>query len=218
MAAETVTTCRAGNALTRSGPDCPSAYGPLGSDLGDAVDYDPNLLDDPQWPCGKHKRVLIFPSYMVSRGEAAGRPSRGCAAWNGVPLSDPAQPPWGPSRGLADGETRAGPPRVLSVTACTRHVSYQLPAHSPERGICGPTRRGWPTGLAEAQLARWSPRQGRSAVPAEQTRGTGSGRLGAPRGKWTQGGAGVACRLPRCCCCFSGFSRCPLCECGFGSG
>lgn len=38
----------------------------LGSDLGDFMDYDPNLLDDPQWPCGKHKRVLIFPSYMVS--------------------------------------------------------------------------------------------------------------------------------------------------------
>ncbi|OWK01637.1 hypothetical protein Celaphus_00017661 [Cervus elaphus hippelaphus] len=35
-----------------------------GSDLGDFMDYDPNLLDDPQWPCGKHKRVLIFPSYM----------------------------------------------------------------------------------------------------------------------------------------------------------
>lgn len=32
------------------------------------MDYDPNLLDDPQWPCGKHKRVLIFPSYMVSSG------------------------------------------------------------------------------------------------------------------------------------------------------
>ncbi|KAL2308454.1 hypothetical protein Nmel_001495 [Mimus melanotis] len=37
----------------------------IGSDLGDFVEYDPNLLDDPQWPCGKHKRVLIFPSYMV---------------------------------------------------------------------------------------------------------------------------------------------------------
>ncbi|EPY78189.1 hypothetical protein CB1_001112002 [Camelus ferus] len=36
-----------------------------GSDLGDFMDYDPNLLDDPQWPCGKHKRVLIFPSYML---------------------------------------------------------------------------------------------------------------------------------------------------------
>lgn len=29
-------------------------------------DYDPNLLSDPQWPCGKHKRVLIFSSYVVS--------------------------------------------------------------------------------------------------------------------------------------------------------
>ncbi|XP_073487574.1 CDK5 and ABL1 enzyme substrate 1 isoform X2 [Aquarana catesbeiana] len=37
-----------------------------GSDIGDFTDYDPNLLDDPQWPCGKHKRVLIFPSYMTT--------------------------------------------------------------------------------------------------------------------------------------------------------
>lgn len=29
-------------------------------------EYDPNLLSDPQWPCGRHKRVLIFASYMVS--------------------------------------------------------------------------------------------------------------------------------------------------------
>lgn len=38
----------------------------LGSDGGDAVEYNPNLLDDPQWPCGKHKRVLIFASYMTT--------------------------------------------------------------------------------------------------------------------------------------------------------
>lgn len=37
-----------------------------GSDIGDFIEYDPNLLDDPQWPCGKHKRVLIFPSYMTT--------------------------------------------------------------------------------------------------------------------------------------------------------
>lgn len=37
-----------------------------GNDGGDALEYNPNLLDDPQWPCGKHKRVLIFASYMVS--------------------------------------------------------------------------------------------------------------------------------------------------------
>ncbi|RXN35318.1 CDK5 and ABL1 enzyme substrate 1 isoform X2 [Labeo rohita] len=37
-----------------------------GNELGDFREYDPNLLDDPQWPCGKHKRVLIFPSYMTT--------------------------------------------------------------------------------------------------------------------------------------------------------
>ncbi|XP_063307548.1 CDK5 and ABL1 enzyme substrate 1 [Pelobates fuscus] len=37
-----------------------------GSDIGDFIEYDPNILDDPQWPCGKHKRVLIFPSYMTT--------------------------------------------------------------------------------------------------------------------------------------------------------
>lgn len=30
------------------------------------TEYDPNLLSDPQWPCGRHKRVLIFASYVVS--------------------------------------------------------------------------------------------------------------------------------------------------------
>ncbi|KAK2851992.1 hypothetical protein Q5P01_008268 [Channa striata] len=40
----------------------------VGLDLGveDVTDYDPNLLSDPQWPCGKHKRVLIFASYMTT--------------------------------------------------------------------------------------------------------------------------------------------------------
>ncbi|ELW48919.1 hypothetical protein TREES_T100014244 [Tupaia chinensis] len=37
-----------------------------GSDVGDTLEYNPNLLDDPQWPCGKHKRVLIFASYMTT--------------------------------------------------------------------------------------------------------------------------------------------------------
>ncbi|XP_060750969.1 CDK5 and ABL1 enzyme substrate 2 [Tachysurus vachellii] len=37
----------------------------VGFDLDDA-DYDPDLLSDPQWPCGKHKRVLIFASYMTT--------------------------------------------------------------------------------------------------------------------------------------------------------
>ncbi|XP_028850117.1 CDK5 and ABL1 enzyme substrate 2 [Denticeps clupeoides] len=39
----------------------------VGLDLGlDDADYDPNLLSDPQWPCGKHRRVLIFASYMTT--------------------------------------------------------------------------------------------------------------------------------------------------------
>ncbi|XP_061529530.1 CDK5 and ABL1 enzyme substrate 2-like [Phycodurus eques] len=40
----------------------------VGLDLGleDVTDYDPNILSDPQWPCGKHKRVLIFASYMTT--------------------------------------------------------------------------------------------------------------------------------------------------------
>ncbi|KFP04047.1 CDK5 and ABL1 enzyme substrate 2, partial [Calypte anna] len=38
----------------------------IGSEAGEAAEYDPNILDDPQWPCGKHKRVLIFASYMTT--------------------------------------------------------------------------------------------------------------------------------------------------------
>ncbi|XP_029687041.1 CDK5 and ABL1 enzyme substrate 1 isoform X2 [Takifugu rubripes] len=37
-----------------------------GNEVAEFREYDPNLLDDPQWPCGKHKRVLIFPSYMTT--------------------------------------------------------------------------------------------------------------------------------------------------------
>ncbi|XP_055452037.1 CDK5 and ABL1 enzyme substrate 2 isoform X3 [Psammomys obesus] len=51
----------------KSMPTKPTPAGTeLGSDGGDAVEYNPNLLDDPQWPCGKHKRVLIFASYMTT--------------------------------------------------------------------------------------------------------------------------------------------------------
>ncbi|XP_061839781.1 CDK5 and ABL1 enzyme substrate 2 [Nerophis lumbriciformis] len=32
----------------------------------EVADYDPNLLSDPQWPCGRHKRVLIFASYVTT--------------------------------------------------------------------------------------------------------------------------------------------------------
>ncbi|XP_076022941.1 CDK5 and ABL1 enzyme substrate 2-like [Genypterus blacodes] len=32
----------------------------------DLAEYDPQLLSDPQWPCGRHKRVLIFNSYVTT--------------------------------------------------------------------------------------------------------------------------------------------------------
>nr|XP_046200216.1 CDK5 and ABL1 enzyme substrate 2-like isoform X2 [Oncorhynchus gorbuscha]XP_046200217.1 CDK5 and ABL1 enzyme substrate 2-like isoform X2 [Oncorhynchus gorbuscha] len=40
----------------------------IGQDLNieDLADYDPYLLSDPQWPCGRHKRVLIFSSYVTT--------------------------------------------------------------------------------------------------------------------------------------------------------
>ncbi|XP_061487058.1 CDK5 and ABL1 enzyme substrate 2 [Rhineura floridana] len=38
----------------------------IGNEVGELAEYNPNLLDDPQWPCGKHKRVLIFASYMTT--------------------------------------------------------------------------------------------------------------------------------------------------------
>ncbi|XP_034445769.1 CDK5 and ABL1 enzyme substrate 2-like isoform X1 [Hippoglossus hippoglossus] len=32
----------------------------------EVAEYDPHLLSDPQWPCGRHKRVLIFASYVTT--------------------------------------------------------------------------------------------------------------------------------------------------------
>ncbi|XP_055044784.1 CDK5 and ABL1 enzyme substrate 2 [Misgurnus anguillicaudatus] len=54
------------NSIPRSYP--PSRLNSaVGLDLGlEDSDYDPNMLSDPQWPCGKHKRVLIFASYMTT--------------------------------------------------------------------------------------------------------------------------------------------------------
>ncbi|KAM3618283.1 uncharacterized protein V6R79_018533 [Siganus canaliculatus] len=52
------------------GRSCPPSRlnSTVGLDLGleEMMDYDPNLLSDPQWPCGKHKRVLVFASYMTT--------------------------------------------------------------------------------------------------------------------------------------------------------
>ncbi|XP_029107481.1 CDK5 and ABL1 enzyme substrate 2 [Scleropages formosus] len=46
----------------------PARLSSIGQDPGgdDQVEYNPNLLSDPHWPCGKHKRVLIFASYMTT--------------------------------------------------------------------------------------------------------------------------------------------------------
>lgn len=38
----------------------------------EVAEYDPNLLSDPHWPCGRHKRVLIFASYMVRFSSVCG--------------------------------------------------------------------------------------------------------------------------------------------------
>ncbi|XP_077402599.1 CDK5 and ABL1 enzyme substrate 2 isoform X2 [Vanacampus margaritifer] len=32
----------------------------------EVAEYDPSLLSDPQWPCGRHKRVLIFASHVTT--------------------------------------------------------------------------------------------------------------------------------------------------------
>ncbi|KAJ0036254.1 hypothetical protein NQD34_004931 [Periophthalmus magnuspinnatus] len=45
-------------------PRVPSS-GPQDTNL-EETEYDPNLLSDPQWPCGRHKRVLIFASYVTT--------------------------------------------------------------------------------------------------------------------------------------------------------
>nr|XP_057908165.1 CDK5 and ABL1 enzyme substrate 2 [Doryrhamphus excisus] len=58
------------SAHSMPGRSCPPSRlnSTVGLDLGleDVTDYDPNILSDPQWPCGKHKRVLIFASYMTT--------------------------------------------------------------------------------------------------------------------------------------------------------
>ncbi|KAF0035992.1 hypothetical protein F2P81_011304 [Scophthalmus maximus] len=52
--------------LTLQIPVSRSTHSMPGRGLDDVSDYDPNLLSDHQWPCGKHKRVLIFASYMTT--------------------------------------------------------------------------------------------------------------------------------------------------------
>ncbi|KAM4736971.1 CDK5 and ABL1 enzyme substrate 2-like isoform 2-T2 [Anableps anableps] len=49
--------------FTPARPSSGTAQDPYVEDGGD---YDPNLLSDPRWPCGRHKRVLIFASYVTT--------------------------------------------------------------------------------------------------------------------------------------------------------
>uniref|UniRef100_A0A3B4G804 Cdk5 and Abl enzyme substrate 2 n=1 Tax=Pundamilia nyererei TaxID=303518 RepID=A0A3B4G804_9CICH len=49
------------NALVRQ-----KSGGSSSGDVEEVAEYDPNLLSDPQWPCGRHKRVLIFASYVTT--------------------------------------------------------------------------------------------------------------------------------------------------------
>ncbi|XP_047205634.1 CDK5 and ABL1 enzyme substrate 2-like isoform X2 [Girardinichthys multiradiatus] len=44
-------------------PNSGTAQDPYIEEVGE---YDPNLLSDPRWPCGRHKRVLIFASYVTT--------------------------------------------------------------------------------------------------------------------------------------------------------
>ncbi|XP_053106594.1 CDK5 and ABL1 enzyme substrate 2 [Hemicordylus capensis] len=66
-----VPVCRASAPRNAGGPRFKTAAAKtipatdIGSE-GELAEYNPNLLDDPQWPCGKHKRVLIFASYMTT--------------------------------------------------------------------------------------------------------------------------------------------------------
>ncbi|MEQ2165111.1 hypothetical protein GOODEAATRI_013655 [Goodea atripinnis] len=48
---------------TAARPNSGTAQDPYIEEVGE---YDPNLLSDPRWPCGRHKRVLIFASYPVT--------------------------------------------------------------------------------------------------------------------------------------------------------
>lgn len=50
-------------AFTPAHPNSRTAQDPYIEEVGE---YDPNLLSDPRWPCGRHKRVLIFASYVTT--------------------------------------------------------------------------------------------------------------------------------------------------------
>lgn len=63
--AQTPQTRFRGNNQKNYTPRINSSTGPQDTST-EETEYDPNLLSDPQWPCGRHKRVLIFASYVTT--------------------------------------------------------------------------------------------------------------------------------------------------------
>uniref|UniRef100_A0A8C6S3B7 Cdk5 and Abl enzyme substrate 2a n=1 Tax=Neogobius melanostomus TaxID=47308 RepID=A0A8C6S3B7_9GOBI len=63
--AQTPQTRFRGNNQKNYTPRINSTTGPLDTNT-EETEYDPNMLSDPQWPCGRHKRVLIFASYVTT--------------------------------------------------------------------------------------------------------------------------------------------------------
>ncbi|XP_053173692.1 CDK5 and ABL1 enzyme substrate 2 isoform X1 [Scomber japonicus] len=55
-----------GNGQRNFTPARPNNAAPQDPCVEEVAEYDPNLLSDPQWPCGRHKRVLIFASYVTT--------------------------------------------------------------------------------------------------------------------------------------------------------
>ncbi|XP_043985505.1 CDK5 and ABL1 enzyme substrate 2 isoform X2 [Gambusia affinis] len=55
-----------GNGQKGFTPARPNSGTPQDPNTEEVGDYDPNLLSDPRWPCGRHKRVLIFASYVTT--------------------------------------------------------------------------------------------------------------------------------------------------------
>nr|XP_040049894.1 CDK5 and ABL1 enzyme substrate 2-like isoform X1 [Gasterosteus aculeatus aculeatus] len=55
-----------GNGQRNFTPARPNNSAAQDASMDEVVEYDPNLLSDPQWPCGRHKRVLIFASYLTT--------------------------------------------------------------------------------------------------------------------------------------------------------
>nr|XP_030697546.1 CDK5 and ABL1 enzyme substrate 2 isoform X2 [Globicephala melas] len=162
-------------------PRAAPAGSELGADAGDALEYNPDLLDDPQWPCGKHKRVLIFASYMVGALPRAGlRVGTGgggsYAPWAqphphlGIVLSGPgphgcrprwrADAPgaaWGRSLSIADHSDRVRE-ALRPQEGHERDLPGEVPAHQADAEQNQEVRRA-EAGVPKPAAARPGPRR-----------------------------------------------------------